>query len=147
MDHGNFHHRIGLYLWSKGRPQGLSGKAPKFESKCPYPNQKKRFLEKRLFFSFFCSFFFPGLFVSCRPSLLSVLCLSHLLSMPQTWHTSMPSPCPHPSTHVFTCTNPVVHTVLPPPKLTFFVFCPTFSRPRRPRRHCLCQDCVQRVLE
>ncbi len=79
---------------------------------------KKSFLDKRLFF---CSFFLTD-FLSFPD--LSVLCLSHLLSMPQTWH--MPSPCPHPSIHVFTCTNPGVHTLLLPPKLTFFVFLPHF---------------------
>ena len=106
----------------------------------PSEQKKKDFWE-----NLFLLFFFPGHLVSCGPSLLSVLCLSHLLSMPQTWH--MPSPCPHPSIHVFTLTNPGVRTLLPPPKLTFFVFIPSFSRLRRPRRHCLCQDCGWRVLE
>ena len=55
--------------------------------------------------------------------------------MPQTWH--MPSPCPHPSIHVSNFINPRVHTVLFPPKLTFLVFCPSFSRLGRPRRHLL----------
>ena len=55
--------------------------------------------------------------------------------MSQTWH--MPSPCPHPSIHVSNFINPRVHTVLFPPKLTFLVFCPSFSRLGRPRRHLL----------
>ena len=107
--------------------------------------QKKKFFGAGLFF---CSFFLLDFFLVSSfpdPPHLSVVCLSHLVFMSQTWH--MPSPYPHPSIHVSNLTNPCVHTVLSPPKLTFFVFCPSFSRLRRPRRHCLCHDCAQRVLE
>ena len=34
-----------------------------------------------------------------------------------------------------------------PPQTNVFVFCLSFSRLRRPRRHSLCHDCAQRVLE
>ena len=104
--------------------------------------QKKKFFGAAALFLFF---FFSGLFFGFLFPHLSVVCLSHLVFMPQTWH--MPSPYPHPSIHVSNLTNPCVHTVLSPPQTNGFVFCLSFSRLRRPRRHCLCHDCAQQVLE
>ena len=103
--------------------------------------------KKKVFWSsgsFFVLFFYWLFFGFLFPH-LSVVCLSHLVFMPQTWH--MPSPYPHPSIHVSNLTNPCVHTVLSPPQTNGFVFCLSFSRLRRPRRHSLCHDCAQRVLE
>ena len=83
--------------------------------------QKKKFFGAAALFLFF---FFSGLFFGFLFPHLSVVCLSHLVFMPQTWH--MPSPYPHPSIHVSNLTNPCVHTVLSPPKLTVLCFVSPF---------------------
>ena len=82
--------------------------------------------KKKVFWSsgsFFVLFFYWLFFGFLFPH-LSVVCLSHLVFMPQTWH--MPSPYPHPSIHVSNLTNPCVHTVLSPPKLTVLCFVSPF---------------------
>ena len=92
-----------LYLWSKGRAPAPSGKAPKFESKCHHLSKKKRFLEKRLFFSFFCSFFFYWTFCQLPlfPTITSFSLVSltlglHAPNLAYAFSTSLPlDPCLH----------------------------------------------------
>ena len=101
----------------------------------PSEQKKKIFGEAALFFLFLFFFFFWTFCQMSTFTSFSLVSLTLALHAPNLAYAFSMSPPLDPCLHI---DQPRCTYVAPPPKLTFFVFIPSFSRLRRPRRHCLC---------